>query len=514
MIHLTRWYSSVLPLQWRGIVLYIRNPLYTAVTVQKNPLLLSIPYRPPVFMATRSLRDLSLSFRIAPAPKAMMIVRFSKEGQPFVSLVDDMAKSILSPLLDNSGSGRNEDVRSFWKTIETVGRGETEREEVKFQVSGSPLSVKFRQTRANGETTVIVTARKTKRAQSQMIPSSNRSGIPMELNGLINAIEQDVIGKILGIDQMFLGLFEAVRGRYSIFAVSPSFAHLLHYSQPHELRGMNTTDLSCPTAESGIIFDQISSNMNPDTKTATLSTSLHHFPGIFFFFAIREITPGVNLSLFIAHDHNRHSMGPPPPAVPALPGNPVWRRSEWDEVLENCLHYIHFNRHHASHSKMTLPKEFLEDSKRVYCYVYTGERGFLPSGNSDGYIWRSSCGIVSGGSMKKKYHYVDLPDGKKLRRRVMWLEQVKDLYIVEYRHHDNNYTAADLLLGPDCMDWDRLLHRVHAANQHLNNSLASIQSGHFNRAETRVNQSEIGSENVVSYVNDILTNWATEYGRQ
>ncbi|PRP80516.1 hypothetical protein PROFUN_11829 [Planoprotostelium fungivorum] len=343
-------------------------------------------------------------------------------------------------------------------------------------------------------------------------------GMTSELGRLANVIEDDVLGGILNMRQLGVTLAEIKhRGRHTLLAVSPNVARSMKYDSPHRLRGITSIDLKSSESESASIYDHIYSQMNPHTKTVTLSTPLTRFPGLIYIMAMRQVSPGIILILSVTQD-TRKNVGPHKlPSVPSLLSTQTWKRNGWDEVLENCIRHVIDNRHHyASREKMKLPEKFLEDEKAVYCYVFKSENslGFLPSGNSDGFWWKSSRGIVSAGDTKRKYHYVDLPDGRKLRRRVMWLEEKKDICIVEYRHFDNINTDADKLMGPECMDWPTLLNEIHSGTQPLTASLDRI-GAYFDMAETSVDTSELTTEdgNVESYVNGILGNWASEFGR-
>ncbi|PRP80517.1 hypothetical protein PROFUN_11830 [Planoprotostelium fungivorum] len=426
--------------------------------------------------------------------KGVLVIGIPEGGSPCVRMADDIAQVWLSQLLQYSRENRlkspiSEAIAAFWRSIDIIARSGTKREE-DLQLSQQRYRLKYFCT--NGEITVIVTAKK-------LIDNQIHPRIPRELNHLVNVIEDDVIGKILGMEQLCTCLCEIKsRGSHTIFAVSPNLARFSRYPHPRDMRGLTRTDLNATAEESAMIYDQVYSNMDPQTKSSIVSVHVPRFPGFCFLLAIRQILPGIHIVLAIIQDQ-RATVGPKLPTVPSLLSYQTWKRNGWDEVLENCIHYIAQNKDYASRTRLKLPEKFLEDMQSVYCYAYMNEKGenFLPSGSSDGFWWKSSRGVVSAGDTKRKYHYVNLPDGKKLRRRVMWNENVKGLYIVEYRHFDNINTDADKLMGPECMDWPRLLNEVHSTNQQLSASLERI-SAHFDMAETRVNTAELGTENVES----------------
>lgn len=45
----------------------------------------------------------------------------------------------------------------------------------------------------------------------------------------------------------------------------------------------------------------------------------------------------------------------------------------------------------------------------------------------------------------------------------MWLEDVKDVWMIEYRHFENGTnTKADKLIGSEAMDWQAILREIYS----------------------------------------------------
>ncbi|PRP76037.1 hypothetical protein PROFUN_01753 [Planoprotostelium fungivorum] len=446
--------------------------------------------------------------------RATIVICVPPMDRPYVSLIDDPAREMLAELFNNTE--KSDAVRTFWTTVNEVNRSGTKKAEV-FFLSGRFVRIKYRKTSSNGAPAIILTAKYlTGEPEARALRLMSSHGLPSEISGIAQVIEENVIGRLLGIQHLRVSIIDyPQKSLFRFLSVDPPTAALWH-TDIHKMIGRTSAELNMSLEISGNLRESFSSHLDPISKTSTFTEYVNHFPGLSFFVAMRELLPGVHLIVAVTHDLKKESPAPSPERASLpfndLSGVQIWKRKTWDEITENCLHYISLHTHHASTERLTLPDAFLEDEKMVYCYAYTSDKGaFLPSGNQDGYIWKSSRGVVNTvGNLKKKYQYVDLPNGKKLRRRVMWLEEVKNVYMVEYRHSENNNTTSDKLLGPECMDWPKLLCEVHAVNQHITNSINQIGS-HFSMAETRETE-EVGPDGVMSYVNSILSRFASEYG--
>ncbi|PRP86604.1 hypothetical protein PROFUN_05242, partial [Planoprotostelium fungivorum] len=479
---------------------------------------------------------------ILTSDKATAAIAFPTNGsRPHVRLANEKASELMSQLLEGS-DGTNSTALSFWKSVQSAARGERVTEDEFFHTSGTHLRIKYRRTEVKDETIVIVTAKKVvvkKEAGVKTPPPpttthsshETQAESPLnELSSLVNALEEDVVNKVLGNTQMHLSLLQFQdRGVFRYLAVNSELAHFLQVPSPQAIRGKTSCDLTDPSqlhltqpsdelnmllTDTAILYDQLHCNWNPVTKTSNFAIRFEQFPGATFFCALREVMSGTYLCMTIVHNRPLRVPGPRIPSAPLLGIPKMWVRNRWDEFVEDCLRYLHTNRKHASEDRIKLPEAFLNNSENVYCYAYQGQRGFLPSGDSDGYRWKSSRGAVCAGNLQRKYFYTELPDGRKLRRRVMWLEDIKGLCVIEYRHFTNNgNTEAEHLMAPECMDWPKIIREVSSQLSQRFTATVDRISSHFEMGETRVDQAELGSGNVVSYVNGILHNWASEFGR-
>ncbi|PRP88475.1 hypothetical protein PROFUN_03192 [Planoprotostelium fungivorum] len=433
--------------------------------------------------------------------KAVVIIGLPESGMPYVQLIDDLARVWLSGVLPLSEQ-ISPMVAAFWRSVQEVGRGGQKKEE-ELCLSGQELHLKYRRTTSKGEVSVIITLKK---ATGKGVRS--QSGIPSGLSSLVNIIEDNVIGRMLCLPQLTVSLTNVkTRGFHTFLAVCPNFAAFRNCSDPYDVRGRTPLDFGISTEESCSLYDAMHANLDPVTKTGIYTVHMQNYPGLSFCLAIREVSPGIFFTLAVIQNHTAAKVGPSHPTVAQIMNSQIWKRNHWDEIMENCLHYVNVHRQHASKVRLTVPANFVDDPASVFCYAYAGETDFLPSGNTDGFWWKSSRGTVSSGDTKRKYHYVDLPDGKRLRRRVMWKGDIKGLCMVEYRHFDNSSTESDKLMGPECMEWSRLLEQVYTTQQYLTSSFNKI-SAHFDMGDVRTEES-FASEHVESYVNSILSSWAS-----
>ncbi|PRP76205.1 hypothetical protein PROFUN_15328 [Planoprotostelium fungivorum] len=446
--------------------------------------------------------DTALSVLLS-SEKAMVVVGFNNNTGCSIRLVNDSAQEILSQLWDNPGYS-DDSTRSFWTSVMATAKGEKGRKD-ELDLFGQPLRIKYRRTEVKGELIVIASAKKMK---------SRDAIFPFELNGLINALEEDVIGKTLGMIEINVSLLKIPRrGRHTYLVGNRNVANIFHLQDAYLLRNKSCEELECLESDSALMYDQFKSYAHPETKTATFSMDLEKFPNTTFLTSSREVLPDIFLCLCIAH--NRTSpRGPRLPSVPKAGIPKMWIRNRWDQFMEECIHFVNLNRHHSVSTRTKLPEGFLQDDDQVFCYAYVSNQPFLPSGNSDGYIWKSSRGVVCAGNLQRKYHYTELPNGMKLRRRVMWLEDVKDVWMIEYRHFENGTnTKADKLIGSEAMDWQSILREIYSQPNTQLGVEADNMTAHFQMAETRVDASELGTHNVETYVNSILHSWASAYGR-
>ncbi|PRP80225.1 hypothetical protein PROFUN_12111 [Planoprotostelium fungivorum] len=403
--------------------------------------------------------------------KAMVVVGF-QGSDPYIRLINDSARELLS---------------HFWRNMDSEILGICEGHSKRTKRNLTAKKIKWRQ--------------------------------PFDLSTTANAIEEDLIGRMLGMFKVNVSLIKMVeRGKHEYITANKNVANIFNLPEAYQLRGRKSDTLGCFESDSASIYDQFRDFNNSENKTATFYMELEQFPNLTFFTSSREVMPGIFLCLCIEHD--RLTFPEPRPHRPPklnrisrVSSPKVWSRIRWDQFMEECILHLNHNRQHASNTRIKLPDHFMDNTENVFCYAYASDQPFLPAGHGDGHTWKSSRGIVCAGNLQRKYHYTELPDGRKLRRRVMWLEDVKGLWMVEYRHFENNCnTEASHLMGTELLDWNFLTSEIYTqSTSKLDNEMEQMtQSSLFQMAETRTPQ--MGSENVTSYVNSILHNWASVYG--
>ncbi|PRP86267.1 hypothetical protein PROFUN_05408 [Planoprotostelium fungivorum] len=445
--------------------------------------------------------------------KARVVILIPDLGRPQIRLINEKARELLTQLLEYTYHSTEPMVILFWSAVHAVARREKDSEVLRI----SNLVIKLRRVVVRDEVMVVVTA---KRGDGSRYESSQsfQSGPPQEICALSSAVEDDIIGNVLGINNLILTLVKIEDRGVHRYLCTNSHAAIILGFQPHQVRGRTSLELGQPMADTNRMYDLYHRNLDPQTKISSFSIDLEQIPGASYFSEHREVKPGYLLGLSIIYSRTQQTYRPPgpsPPAIPRIEAPKIWIRNRWDEFMEDCIRYVQHNRHHTSKDRIPLPEEFLINPEKIYCYIYSGE-SFLPSGDRDGFLWKSSRGTTSAGHLQKRYFYAQLQDGSRLRRKVMWMNDIKELFIIEYRHFstaNSMNTEADKLMGPPGMDWNRLTNEVHSQmNQQLTTS-CDVISSHFDMAATRTDPSDLGSDNIVSYVNHILHSWASDFGK-
>ncbi|PRP86695.1 hypothetical protein PROFUN_02844 [Planoprotostelium fungivorum] len=457
--------------------------------------------------------------------KATVIAVFRRTDWPFHSeprlpVINDAAQVLMQSLLDQNPQTKSSACISFWDSVSRVARGENiTREEI--QLPEAHLSVRYKRIEEE-DITVVITAKRAKENANHRptSTSTNRKRFQSnDLGALIEAVEEDVIGHILGLQEILLFVVE-IGLNNKFLGGNRNSARLFQLENAQQVRG-KTFDLE----QSAHFNKAFSQHLNPDTMTSRFPLRMGHSPGLFFF-CLRQILPNIYLGLSMG-DTN---IDVPPPLHEDTPQKIVWTRAKWDTFMEDCIRHIQNNPQYGSTTRMTLPGEssqmmdlkgadaFYEHGERVFCYAYTG-LDFIPSGNSDGYLWRSSRGAICSGNLKRTYFYTEDPKGRKFRRRVMWLEDVRGVQMVEYRHFEHHgNTSSEHLLGPSFMDWSSLF---NLPQKHESSPIDSAATANQNiQGDRRVKRGEMRedkgedkpSNDVTSYVNNILTSWELQFG--
>ncbi|PRP73817.1 hypothetical protein PROFUN_10187 [Planoprotostelium fungivorum] len=480
---------------------------------------------PECFALSVSAEETALNVLLT--DKATVVISCPYNAPPTVSVINDQARQLLSTLLLGNGS-QSQLTNRFWSVVNSTSSSGKANEE-DFTIDGSTIRVKyvhsllnrlislrFRSMQLKLTSYVIATAKVKKNP-----PESNLARLffqqgPNELDGLANAVEEDIVGVTLGMRNISITLVEMhQRGLYKFLAANKIAAEALGYNHPSVLRGKTTAETGQQVADVNAMYDLWSSNLDPETKMSSFAISkLKQFPHITWFCEFKEVMPNVFIGLSLCHNRNQRLNGPRSALSPGLEPPKVFVKNRWDEFIEETIRFVSENPEYASTTRELLPDEFLRNSQNVFCYVFRGEKGFLPSGNCDGYIWKSSRGATCAGNLQKRYFYIQTPQGHKLRRRVVWMEDVKNFSVIEYKHFNHSGTTeTQYLSGPPCMDWRTIISRIHAESTSQQfTSVADNINSRFDMGALRSdsNSNHMSTNHVLSYVNHILHNWASE----
>ncbi|PRP88070.1 hypothetical protein PROFUN_04161 [Planoprotostelium fungivorum] len=155
-----------------------------------------------------------------------------------------------------------------------------------------------------------------------------------------------------------------------------------------------------------------------------------------------------------------------------------WNQKEWNEFIQDCLLFL--NETNPSDmrlfhtDKQILPETF-DQQGGVFCYPFRG--AFLPSGHSDGRVWKPSQGPKHTGSwmMKRYFYHKDATSGIRTKRQVTWLVGRESWFFIEYRNSaakgkvklnerfpsESSEVKLDEIMNlPTGIDWPFLLHSV------------------------------------------------------
>ncbi|PRP89288.1 hypothetical protein PROFUN_02162 [Planoprotostelium fungivorum] len=136
-------------------------------------------------------------------------------------------------------------------------------------------------------------------------------------------------------------------------------------------------------------------------------------------------------------------------------GDIEWEVKEWNLLVETILHDVQSrvppsNSYSTSRILIYRESDTVEDFQPV-CFLYRGR--FLPSGETDGLVWKPSRGAVMvGGTLWRRYHYATFK-GEKFKRQVSFLNPESEWCIVEYAKTNSSTTVirlSELKILPDC----------------------------------------------------------------
>ncbi|PRP89839.1 hypothetical protein PROFUN_00181 [Planoprotostelium fungivorum] len=475
-----------------------------------------------------------LALHVLKAMDAAVVIRCSSEGTYNIVFTSDRARGTLPHFIadihqQGPSSGLfSDDVTRFWRTVRSVAiTGIPTKTDMK---SESNITTKFQKIVILDQTYVVISLKQTKEGK-QVVPFLNHGPTDEHLvTYLCDAIENDIIGLTLGVDCLYVQLTSHVilqlspiahihqmwePGVVTYYAVNPNTARMCGIA-PHMARGKTSVELNRSKPEliraaslSDETLDPVSQrssfNMNMGSDT-TLFMEMKRDPDVM------QITPELYLNIMIVR---RGQANKRPQSIVDKKGVVAesYKKHQWETLLEDILRFVSENVQYASTTKLEIPDEFFRNSQNIFCYIYHGS--FLPSRSADGFQWKSSFCAPSPGHLQKRYFY-HKTEGHRMRRRIMWIESLPQLQIIEYRHLDHyGEVVTDHLIGPEMMSsWPFLISQVtHREDYKLQNAMEEIDK-EFNMGALRgeVPYEEIqDSTQVLSYVSGILNNWAVRH---
>ncbi|PRP84203.1 hypothetical protein PROFUN_08403 [Planoprotostelium fungivorum] len=464
-------------------------------------------------VATNSPEELALE--ILRAMDAALVIHCTSEGECII-FTNDSTKEMLPHFVTNihqsqrDPSNTPDEVAHFWTTVRSVATtGIITKEDFKLETN---VTAKFRKATILEQTYVVITVKKTKE-QDQISRFLNHGPADENLiSYLSDAVENDIIGLTLGMGSLYISLSSDMwePGVTTYYAICPNTATACGIV-PWMARGKTTADLNRSKPDIIQSAKKLEANLDPVTQRS--SYSIETTKNATMHVEVKRISPKLHLSVLLVRKHKEKTR-------PKLPSNAkgvvdhVYRKNQWEAVLENVLEWVNDNLHHASTKRLKIPDEFFEDTQNIFCYIYTNAESFLPSRSADGFQWKSSYSAPSQSKLQKRYFY-HKTEGPRMRRRVMWIDKLPHLQIIEYRHLDyHGDIPTDHLIGPEMMKWSDVISQVTDREDHkLHNTMDEIDR-EFSMGSLRgeVPYEDIQeSTQVLSYVSGILNNWAVRH---
>ncbi|PRP81261.1 hypothetical protein PROFUN_04496 [Planoprotostelium fungivorum] len=379
----------------------------------------------------------------------------------------------------------------FWRSVDHVG--DTGESMILTGVIFRGLHLKMRRVKVGEKTIVVIHA---ERSQERNIEAD----FAFQFGGVqkFSDVEKDLFSRVVaGIRTLLISLTtQDSEGCIRFLAVNENIARAHKLSSPREIRGKSVYQLGCSPSDVEAISELYYSNYNFQTGKSNFTALLN---GCTTYQEHRTMCPGVVLSVIMVEPRDAKSAQENKSVDEHRVVSKVWKKKQWDVFVESLLQHVKENQKLASISLHKLPNAFLNDERSVYCYVYRGR--CIPSGMKDGLKWTSSRNIISGGRLQRRYFYTVLDDGRKMKRRVMWMSDAPELYVVEHRHLSHcGPIVSNQLVG---MDWEVLIDAVsERADARMLQSFAELGEEYFDSAAGQSQRSE--SDDVSNYVNGVL----------
>ncbi|PRP83964.1 hypothetical protein PROFUN_08648 [Planoprotostelium fungivorum] len=333
----------------------------------------------------------------------------------------------------------------FWLKVDQVG---DTGEDINFtSVTTEALDFKLRRIQVGDERKVVITVEKPEEQFGEEPPFYQEAAPMVNLDDpliqyYIDAVENDFISRVAGISSVMICLTTE-----TALAGNLNMATIHGLSSIQEIRGKSVHDLGYSVQHVEYVSRLYYSYYNYPAEGSSFVCKLN---GVTTHHDHKTICPNVTLSVILVEPHEVKPITIYPSPLR------MWRKSQWDDFIESLLVHAQENLHIASLERHIVPDSFKRQERSMYCYVFRGR--FLPSGSKDGLKWGSSCNVASIGRLQKRYFYTTLENGNKIKRRVMWITEIPQLCVVEYKHL--SYCGPilfDHLVG---MDWEVLITAV------------------------------------------------------
>ncbi|PRP84202.1 hypothetical protein PROFUN_08402, partial [Planoprotostelium fungivorum] len=411
----------------------------------------------------------ALALEVFKAMDAAFVIRNISEGNYSIDFTSDKARRLLPHLTADMRQSQldpsSDEIAQFWRAVHTVGT--TGIATKKDFILESSVSAKFLRVILLDQTYVVVLMKKTK--ERNQISRFLDHG-PAEENlvtYLCDAIESDLIGQTLGMDSLLISLSSDMweLGVVTYYAVNPATAAICGV-HPYMVRGKTTAEFLIPKPSVIEADKRWKEAFDPDTQRSSYAVEIQG--GTTMYMETKQISPKLNLSILLL----RKGKEARPKAISRERGQiaKIYKKHQWEGVLEDILELISEGLQYASTSRLKIP-----DSRNIFCYIYNGAEPFLPSRSADGFQWKSSFSAPSQGKMQKRYFYHKTEE-QRMRRRVMWIDKLPHLQIIEYRHLIyHGEVQTDHLIGTEALNWVDVISQVTNRDDHkLYNTMEEI----------------------------------------
>ncbi|PRP73052.1 hypothetical protein PROFUN_16944, partial [Planoprotostelium fungivorum] len=251
-----------------------------------------------------------------------------------IAMVNDAARSLLSDILTDESLQPE-----FWRAVDGVGRS-GEPSESSLKSGENIILAKLRRVVLSEKSYIVVTAKKiqprpteTPHSNPFLPPSTSDESVQNTLDLYTEAIENDFISQVAGMDSIYLALTSGMteEGTVTFHAVNRNVAHHFGCPFPFLLRGKTSLDVGMsPTdiLQMGLTHARL---YDPATQRSSYTYTMM---GMNMYCENKTICSGVNLSLIIAHPSGAERPLPlkldPSQLIPTNQPVRKWNKHQWE----------------------------------------------------------------------------------------------------------------------------------------------------------------------------------------